>query len=70
MEAIISFLFLIAGIYLIAGLLFAIVFLLKGLEKVDEGAHGATWGFKLIIIPGIMALWPFLLKKWIKSAKP
>ena len=70
MEAVISFLFLIAGIYLIAGLLFAIVFLLKGLEKVDEGAHGATWGFKLIIIPGIMALWPFLLKKWIKSAKP
>lgn len=70
MEEIISILFIIAGIYLAAGLLFAIVFLLKGIEKVDEGAHGATWGFKLIIIPGIMALWPLLLKKWIRSPHP
>lgn len=67
MEAMISILFIIAAIYIICGFIFAIVFISKGIEKVDEGAHGATWGFKLIIIPGVVALWPLLLKKWIKS---
>jgi hypothetical protein len=64
MEATVSILFLLLGIYLIAGLLFAIVFLLKGIEKADESAHGATPGFKIIIIPGVIALWPLLLNKW------
>jgi hypothetical protein len=69
MVTIVTILFSILGIYLAAGLLFAVIFLIKGIERVDASAHGATWGFKLIIIPGIMALWPVLLNKWIK-AKP
>ena len=67
MEAVIKILFLLMGLYLVAGLVFAVIFLIKGIEKTDEGAHGGTWGFKLIIIPGILALWPVLLKKWIKA---
>ena len=34
-------------------------------------AQGSTWGFKLMIIPGAMALWPLMLKRWIsKSSAP
>lgn len=69
MVTVVTIIFSILGIYLLAGLLFAVIFLVKGIERVDESAHGATWGFKLIIIPGIIALWPVLLDKWIK-AKP
>lgn len=70
MVTAVTILFSALGIYLAAGLLFAVIFLIKGIERVDASAHGATWGFKLIIIPGIMALWPVLLNKWIKSPQP
>lgn len=56
-------------IYLAAGFLFAIPFVLKGVSKIDEGAYGATWGFRVIIVPGAMLFWPLLLKKWIKAVK-
>jgi hypothetical protein len=54
-------------IYLVLGVLFVIPFLVKGISKVDEGAHGGTVGFKIIIIPGVIVFWPVLLKKWMKA---
>lgn len=54
-------------IYLVPGVLFVIPFLVKGLTKVDEGAHGGTTGFKIIIIPGVIVFWPVLLSKWVKA---
>ncbi len=58
-----------AALYLLAGVLFALVFLIRGLEKMDSAAHGSGWGFRLIIIPGTIVLWPVLLKKWTKVKK-
>jgi hypothetical protein len=57
----------IVALYLFAGLVFAIPFVSKGVTKIDEGAHGSTWGFRIIIIPGVIVFWPLLLKKWLKS---
>jgi hypothetical protein len=57
----------IVALYLFAGLVFAIPFVIKGVTKIDEGAHGSTWGFRIIIIPGVIVFWPLLLKKWWKS---
>lgn len=54
-------------IYLLIGVLFVVPFLIKGLTKVDEGAHGASIGFKIIIIPGVIVFWPVLLNKWTKK---
>ena len=58
-----------AVIYLVFGLLFAILFVWKGAEKIDEGAHGGSIGFRIIIIPGTMVFWPLLLIKWLKASK-
>jgi hypothetical protein len=58
---------LLALIYLIAGFIFVFPFLFKGIHAVDEGAHGSSKGFYIIIIPGILLLWPLLLKKWMHS---
>jgi hypothetical protein len=58
---------IIAAVYLLLGILFVIPFLTKGLTKVDEGAHGGTIGFKIIIIPGVIVFWPVLLNKWKKN---
>jgi hypothetical protein len=44
-------LLIIAAIYLALGVI-RHSFLMKGLNKIDEGAHGSTIGFKIIIIPG------------------
>ena len=59
----------IVAVYLFAGLLFAIPFVLKGVDKIDDGAHGSKWGFRIIIIPGTIVFWPLLLKRWLKVSK-
>jgi hypothetical protein len=56
---------IIVAIYLVMGILFVIPFLVKGITKVDEGAHGGSFGFKMIIIPGVIVFWPVLLRKWM-----
>jgi len=58
---------IIVAVYLLIGVLFVIPFLMKGLNKIDEGAHGSTIGFKIIIIPGVIVFWPVLLSKWMKK---
>jgi len=63
---IIQILLLLVTVYLFCGLIFAIPFIAKGISVVDEGAHGSSIGFRIIIIPGVIVFWPFLLKKWIK----
>ena len=63
----IEIILIIVAVYLLLGVLFVIPFLMKGLNKVDEGAHGSTIGFKIIIIPGVIVFWPVLLSKWMKK---
>ena len=63
----VEILLIIVAVYLLAGVLFVIPFLMKGLNKIDKGANGSTTGFKIIIIPGVIVFWPVLLKKWMKA---
>ncbi len=60
-------LFYIAAIYLSFGFLFMIPFVIKGINKIDEGAHGSSIGFRIIMIPGVIVFWPVLLRKWMKA---
>ncbi len=52
------------GLYLACGLVFAIPFVLIGVKKVDPHAMHGSWGFRVLIVPGTMALWPLLLRRW------
>jgi hypothetical protein len=52
------------ALYAGAGLLFALVFLARGVERVDPGAHGATLGFRLVLLPATIVLWPWLWRRW------
>ncbi len=56
-----------AGIYLLLGFIFSTAFLLAGIEKTDEGAHGSGPGFRIMILPGCIVFWPLLLKKWLNA---
>ena len=56
----------IVGLYLLVGAIFSVIFLLKGLEKVDADAKGTSWSFKLLIFPGLCVFWVKFLLDWIK----
>jgi hypothetical protein len=58
-----------AAIYLLCGVVFAIVFIAKGLKRTDDGGRGSSAGFKIIIIPGVIIFWPVLLRKWMMRIK-
>lgn len=62
-----NILILIAAIYLTIGLLFAIPFAFFGAGRIDPTARETAPGFKLIIIPGAMVLWPLLARRWLKG---
>ena len=66
---IVTIIFSIIAVYCLAGLAFAIPFVIRGVNKIDEGARHSTVGFRIIIIPGVIVFWPLLLKKWIHAAK-
>src|SRR5437870_381871 len=55
------------GIYLVCGLCFAIPFVLVGAGKIDPHATHGSWGFRLLIIPGTVFLWPLLARRWMKG---
>ena len=53
------------GIYLAVGLLVGIAFAFVGAKKIDPNAADGSIGFRLIIIPGAILLWPLVLKRWL-----
>jgi hypothetical protein len=59
---------LLLAIYLFCGFMFAIPFVWLGVGKIDPHAAHGSWGFRILIIPGTMFLWPLLAARWIKGA--
>ena len=57
-----------AGSYAAMGLLFAGAFLTVGISRVDPVSKRSGIGFRLIILPGVAALWPMLLTRWIRGS--
>ncbi|USN98638.1 MAG: hypothetical protein H6810_10775 [Phycisphaeraceae bacterium] len=58
------------GVYLGVGLLVAVAFVLVGVERVSPGSRGSGWAFRLLIIPGSAAFWPYLAALWVRPALP
>jgi hypothetical protein len=54
--------------YILAGVLFAPAFVVRGAAAVDPAAKGGTLGFRLLISPGVVALWPLLARRWWRAA--
>ena len=57
------------AVYAAAGLLFALVYLIFALRRVDPGAAESPLRVKILIVPGIVALWPFLLLQWLAASR-
>ncbi len=52
-------------LYLLIGFVFAIWFTLSGVNTLDKGMEHASWGVRLLLIPGSILLWAVLWTKYI-----
>ena len=58
------------GIYIAAGILFAIPFVFRGVDRIDPAARESSRGFRFVIVPGVVVLWPLLARRWIAGSPP
>lgn len=49
--------------YLAAGILLLPWWHRRGLARLDAAAGAGPWGFRLLVSPGLVALWPWLLRR-------
>ncbi len=56
------------GVYAVLGVVFAVPFVVRGVGKIDPVAQNGTWGFRVLIFPGSVALWPILLLRWARNS--
>ena len=49
------------------GLVFAAVFVISGVQRLDSEAQGSGIGFRLLIFPGVAAFWPMFLRRWARG---
>ena len=57
------------GVYALLGTIFATAFVVRGIGFVDPVAKGSTIGFRLVVFPGVVALWPLLLRAWFRKGR-
>lgn len=56
-------------LYGACGLAFGLVFVAWGVGRVDAAARGAPLAFRLVILPGVVALWPVLARRWARALR-
>ncbi len=54
--------------YLAIGLFVGTLMVTLGLVRIDLEARDVSFGFRLIILPGVVALWPLLLRRVIRGS--
>jgi hypothetical protein len=56
------------GAYAALGTLFAVGFLWRWVGRLDPAAARATWGFRVLVFPGVVMLWPLFLVRLLRGA--
>lgn len=65
----IAIILLVLTIHLGVGLLWAPWFLARGIARLDPAARGSSIAFRLLIAPGVVALWPVLLVRLARARR-
>ena len=52
--------------YLTLGFGTALFMFVAGLRRIDQAAQGTRFGFRFLVMPGIVALWPLLLFRLLR----
>jgi len=67
METPINIFLALLGAYFAVGLLFGIHFIFKGATKIDPLMKDTKKKVRFLLLPGVIATWPFLISKLFKS---
>ncbi len=67
MLSVINIFLAILGSYYAIGLLFGLYFLFKGAPKIDPLMADSKKKVRVLLFPGVVATWPFLISKLFKS---
>jgi len=54
--------------YFVVGCVVALAVVVAGLGRLDPVAAHGTWGFRLLVVPGLAALWPLILHRVVMGA--
>jgi hypothetical protein len=54
------------ALYFAIGLLFGLYFLFKGATKIDPLMQNTKKKVRLLLLPGVIATWPFLIMRLFK----
>ena len=61
----------IVELYALTGVAFAVLFLPLGLPRLDHRVAGSPTSLRLLILPGVAALWPLFAWRWIaRTSEP
>lgn len=60
------------GLYFAIGLFIGLIFIFGGAGKIDPAAKGKglPWRVRLLILPGLIGLWPVMLTKLFTQKEP
>lgn len=70
MELLAEWLVRLVLLYALVGVIFGIPFVLRGVNRIDPVAPQSTRGFRLVILPGVVAFWPLLAVRWLRGSGP
>lgn len=65
----VEWLLIVIALYGVAGVCFAVAFVVSGVARIDARAAGSGVGFRLLILPGAAALWPVLAVRWARAGR-
>ncbi len=57
------------AIYFGVGVIIALLFLVFGVTKLDDSAKGASIFFRPMVFLGCVALWPFIIIRWLSGRR-
>lgn len=57
------------GIYLAIGLVVGAAFVIRGVDATDPAARHGSRGFRLLILPGSAALWPWAVARMLAARR-
>lgn len=58
----------VCSLYASIGAVFAALFLALWVGRLDPAAAHATWGFRLLVFPGVALFWPLFLLRLLQGA--
>ncbi|WP_350290550.1 hypothetical protein [uncultured Croceitalea sp.] len=67
MELIINVFLIALGLYFGLGLIFGLYFVFIGATKLDSFLKDSKKMVRLLLFPGVIATWPFLLRKLLNT---